>query len=190
MEQTTSEKILDTAQALIVAGGYNGFSYADISTAVGIRKASIHHHFPTKAQLVSVLLQRYAKQMEDGLNAVSANLPNPADRLQAYVDHWRSCISEASEPFCVCAMLASEMELLPEDVAAHVRRHFENLSRWLTSVLTAGIEQELFRPSGTPEEEAQILMACVHGAMLSARALGKPEIFAAIIDPQLQRLSA
>ncbi|MND25153.1 HTH-type transcriptional repressor NemR [compost metagenome] len=190
MEQTTSEKILDTAQALIVAGGYNGFSYADISTAVGIRKASIHHHFPTKAHLASVLLQRYAKQAEDGLNAVSANLPNPTDQLQAYFQHWRSCIVEASEPFCVCAMLASEMELLPEEVALHVRRHFENLGHWLTSVLKAGTEQGQFRLSGTPEEEAQILMACVHGAMLSARALGKPEIFVAIIGSQLRRLSA
>ncbi len=189
MTQITSEKILDVAQAQIAVGGYNGFSYADISDAIGIRKASIHHHFPTKAQLVSVLLQRYAKQAEDGLNLVSANLPNPIDQLQAYFDHWRSCITKASEPFCICAMLASEMELLPEEVSSHVRRHFENLGRWLTSVLKAGDEQKLFKLSGTPEDEAQILMASVHGAMLSARALGKPEIFAAIIGPQLARLT-
>lgn len=189
MEQTTSEKILDVAQTLVVAGGYSGFSYADISEAIGIRKASIHHHFPTKAQLVSVLLQRYAKQAEDGLNAVSANIPSPVDRLQAYFGHWQSCITQTSEPFCVCAMLASEIELLPEDVAAHVRRHFENLSRWLASTLTQGVKQGQFRLSGAPEEEAQILMASVHGAMLSARALGRPEIFAAIVGPQLGRLS-
>lgn len=189
MEQTTSEKILDVAQALVVAGGYNGFSYADISQAIGIRKASIHHHFPTKAHLLSVLLQRYAKQMEDSLNAVSANIPSPVDRLQAYFDHWHACIIETSEPFCVCAMLASEIELLPDEVALHVRRHFENLSLWLASTLTAGAEQGQFRLSGTAEEEAQILMASVHGAMLSARALGRPEIFAAIVGSQLGRLS-
>ena len=56
MEQTTSQKILDIAQSLVVAGGYNGFSYADISDAIGIRKPSIHHHFPTKAELVRVLV--------------------------------------------------------------------------------------------------------------------------------------
>lgn len=190
MEQTTAEKILDVTQALIVSGGYNGFSYADISDVIGIRKASIHHHFPTKAHLVSVLLQRYARQAEDGLNAASANFPNPVDRLGAYFEHWQTCIMEASEPFCLCAMLASEMELLPEEVISHVRRHFENLERWLTSVLASGAEQGRFRLSGTPEEEAQILMASVHGAMLSARALGRPEIFAAIVGPQLARLSA
>jgi TetR/AcrR family transcriptional repressor of nem operon len=188
MQQTTSEKILDVAQALIVAGGYNGFSYADISDTVGIRKASIHHHFPTKAELVSVLLERYAKQAETGLAFVAANIENPADQLQAYIGHWQTCILDASEPFCVCAMLASEIQLLPEDVASRVRRHFENLSQWLASVLKAGAEQGIFRLAGAPQDEAQILMASVHGAMLSARAFANPDIFTAIVGPQMARI--
>ena len=44
----TSDDILGCARTLIIAGGYNGFSYADVAAVVGIRKASIHHHFPTK----------------------------------------------------------------------------------------------------------------------------------------------
>jgi TetR/AcrR family transcriptional repressor of nem operon len=190
MEQTTSEKILDVAQTLVIAGGYNGFSYADIADAVGIRKASIHHHFPTKAELVSALLERYASQMAQGLSAVSANIPSPPGQLHAYLGHWQKCITDASQPFCVCAMLAGEMQLLPENVASRVRRHFENLARWLTSVLTAGTEQGLFKLEGTPEAQAQILMASVHGAMLSARAFGAPDIFATILDPQMAKLSA
>lgn len=189
MEQTTSEKILDVAQALIVAGGYNGFSYADISDAVGIRKASIHHHFPTKADLVTVLLKHYTKRAEDGLNAVSANIPDPAARLEAYFDHWQRCITDASQPFCVCAMLAGEIQLLPADVATYVRRHFETLGEWLTEVLKAGAEQNMFRFSGTPEAEGQMLMASVHGAMLSARAFGNPELFGTIVGLQKARLS-
>ncbi len=34
-------------------------SYADISTAVGIRKARIHYHFPSKEDLLASLLERY-----------------------------------------------------------------------------------------------------------------------------------
>ncbi|RVA86508.1 TetR/AcrR family transcriptional regulator, partial [Mesorhizobium sp. M7A.F.Ca.CA.004.02.1.1] len=71
---STSEKILDVAQSLIVAGGYNGFSYADISADIGIRKASIHHHFPTKAELVSVLVDRYRRQAEVGLESLRGEL--------------------------------------------------------------------------------------------------------------------
>ena len=46
------EEIIRVAQSLIIAGGYNAFSYADISKVVGIQNASIHHHFPSKVDLV------------------------------------------------------------------------------------------------------------------------------------------
>ncbi|MBB3133228.1 TetR/AcrR family transcriptional repressor of nem operon [Rhizobium pisi] len=185
---STSDKILDIAQSLIVAGGYNGFSYADISAAIGIRKASIHHHFPTKAELVSVLVDRYRKQAEAGLQSLREQAASPADQLQFYVDYWQSCIENASQPFCVCAMLASEMQMLPEEVASRVRAHFQSLSGWLTSVLQAGVEQGLFRLNKLPEEQAQMLMASVHGAMLSARAFGEPGLFIAIVAPEIARL--
>lgn len=190
MEQNTAEKILDAAQSLIVMGGYNGFSYADISEAVGIRKASIHHHFPTKADLVASLLTRYEAQAKAGLAAVRDTIPSPAGQLQAYIGHWQACIADASRPFCVCAMLAGEMPLLPEEVAAGVRAHFDHLSAWLAAVLKDGVEQKLFHLEATAEDEAQSLMACVHGAMLSARAFGRPGMFPAIVAPQVTRLAA
>ncbi|RUT83516.1 MULTISPECIES: TetR/AcrR family transcriptional regulator [unclassified Mesorhizobium] len=185
---STSEKILDVAQSLIVAGGYNGFSYADISAAIGIRKASIHHHFPTKAELVSVLVDRYRRQAEVGLESLRGELSSPAEQLQSYLNYWRTCIRDASPSFCVCAMLAGEMQMLPEEVASRVRAHFQNLAGWLTSVLRAGMEQDLFRLNNRPEEEAQMLMASVHGAMLSARAFNDPGLFTIIVTPQITRL--
>ncbi|MBX5143937.1 TetR/AcrR family transcriptional regulator [Rhizobium lentis] len=187
---STSDKILNIAQSLIVAGGYNGFSYADISAAIGIRKASIHHHFPTKAELVTVLVDRYRKQAEAGLQSVREQAANPADQLQFYVNYWHTCIRDASQPFCVCAMLASEMQMLPEEVVSRVRAHFQSLAAWLSSVLQAGVEQGVFRLDKRPEEQAQMLMASVHGAMLSARALGDPELFIAVVAPEVARLRA
>lgn len=185
---STSEKILDVAQSLIVAGGYNGFSYADISAAIGIRKASIHHHFPTKAELVSVLVDRYRQQAEAGLKSLREQSSSPAEQLQSYLNFWQTCIQDASLPFCVCAMLASEMQMLPEEVASRVRAHFHSLARWLTSVLQAGVEQDLFRLDKRSEEEAQMLMAAVHGAMLSARAFSDPGLFVAIVNSQVAKL--
>ncbi|GIQ78071.1 TetR/AcrR family transcriptional regulator [Bradyrhizobium sp. RD5-C2] len=185
---STSDRILDVAQSLIVAGGYNGFSYADISDAIGIRKASIHHHFPTKAELVSALVDRYRQETELGLRSLREQSADPADQLQSYVNFWQGCIQDASLPFCVCAMLAGEMPMLPDEVAARVRGHFDHLAGWLTSVLKTGADQHLFRLGRRPNEEAQMLMASVHGAMLSARAFDDPGLFAAIVKPQVARL--
>ncbi|MBP2558216.1 TetR/AcrR family transcriptional repressor of nem operon [Neorhizobium galegae] len=171
-------------------GGYNGFSYADISDAIGIRKASIHHHFPTKAELAAVVVDRYTQQAQRGLKSLSQQVPAPAEQLQAYLGYWQGCILDAFQSFWVCAMLAGEMQMLPEDVASRVRAHFRNLAGWLTSILKAGTEQGKFQFNKLPEEEAQILMASVHGAMLSARALGDPNIFLVIVSPRIARLRA
>jgi TetR/AcrR family transcriptional repressor of nem operon len=187
---STSERILDITQSLIVAGGYNGFSYADISAAIGIRKASVHHHFPTKAELVSALVDRYRQQSREGLIALSQQARSPVQKLQFYLNYWKACIQDASQPFCVCAMLASEMQMLPEEVAHGVGSHFRSLSEWLTSVLQEGEEQGLLHLDKQPTEEAQMLMASVHGAMLSARAFGDPGLFIAIVGPQIEKLQA
>ena len=55
----TRERILDVAQELVQTIGANAMSYQHISEAVGIRKASIHHHFPTKEGLIEALIERY-----------------------------------------------------------------------------------------------------------------------------------
>ena len=57
--QTRADDILRCARTLIIRGGYNSFSYADISNVVGIRNASIHHHFPSKSDLVCKLVEQY-----------------------------------------------------------------------------------------------------------------------------------
>jgi len=52
----TRTRILDTAQDLVQRIGANAMSYQHISEAVGIRKASIHHHFPKKEDLLEALI--------------------------------------------------------------------------------------------------------------------------------------
>ncbi|WP_371915197.1 TetR/AcrR family transcriptional regulator [Pseudomonas fluorescens] len=46
MSITTKAALLSYAQTQMRSKGYSAFSYADLAAKVGIRKASIHHHFP------------------------------------------------------------------------------------------------------------------------------------------------
>ncbi|MER9180907.1 TetR/AcrR family transcriptional regulator [Mesorhizobium sp. M0482] len=187
---TTSDDILACARSLIVAGGYNGFSYADIADVVGIRKASIHHHFPSKVDLVRTLVARYREETEAGMANVELHESDPLEQLRIYAGYWEACIANASAPFCICALLASELPVLPEEVGLEVRAHFRSLSAWLTSVMERGARHGQFRLMSTPRAEAEAFMATVHGAMLSARAYGDPKIFAVVTGPLLERLRA
>lgn len=183
-------EIVACARSLLAAGGYNGFSYADVSAAVAISKPSIHHHFASKAELVRVVLVRYRAEIRTGVAALEQQVPAPVAQLQAYTDYWSACIRDGSLPFCICAMLAAELPAIPAEVADEVRGHFSELSAWLTGVLTRGAAQKVFFLQATPEEEARTFMATVHGAMLSARAFGEPDLFPRIVQPLLRRLTS
>jgi TetR/AcrR family transcriptional repressor of nem operon len=187
---TTSDEILHCARNLIIAGGYNGFSYADIADVVGIRKASIHHHFPTKVDLVRTLLQRYREEFDAAVADIDGRFPDPMGRLGAYIGFWESCIGDPTRAFCVCALLASEIPLLPHELAQELKGHFQALSAWLASVLERGAEQGSIVLDGPPRSEAETFMATVHGAMLSARAYGDPKIFGVITQTVMKRFAA
>jgi TetR/AcrR family transcriptional repressor of nem operon len=187
---TTSDDILRCARSLIIAGGYHGFSYADISKVVGIRNASIHHHFPAKSDLVRTLVAKYREEAEAGIAALERQVSDPVEQLRAYAGYWEACIADARAPFCVCALLAAEIPVLPEEVALEVRAHFRMLSAWLTSVLERGAKQGSVQLTGTAKADAEAFMAVVHGAMLSARAYGDAKIFGVVIHPLLDRLAS
>jgi TetR/AcrR family transcriptional repressor of nem operon len=187
---TTSDEILACARALIATGGYNGFSYADIADVVGIRKASIHHHFPSKAELVTTLVKRYREAAEEGITNLEHGIASPLDQLRAYIPYWKTCIGDASAPFCICALLAGELPSLPDEVAVEIRAYFRFLSGWLTAALERGVRHGIIALAFAPRVEAEAFMATVHGAMLSARAYGDTAIFGSIMDPQLDRMAA
>ena len=184
----TVQAILRSAHSAILVGGYNGFSYADIATAVGIRKASIHHHFPTKVDLVRALLRQYRQEAEAGIAAIERHAPDPFDQLLAYTGYWESCIDKPETSYCLCALLATQIPALPDDIVFEVRAYFRSLSAWLASVLERGARQGVIALSGDPHSEAEVLMATVHGAMLSARAYGDPQAFSSVVQPAVNRL--
>jgi TetR/AcrR family transcriptional regulator, transcriptional repressor for nem operon len=182
-------EIVACAQSLLASGGYNGFSYADIAESVQISKASIHHHFPSKSELVQVVLRRYREQGRMGLAALESANPDPLKQLQAYMAYWETCIRDGSSPFCVCAMLAAEFPVIPPEVADEVRGHFRDLTTWLASLLKRGVKKGVFRLHTGAESEAMALVAAVHGAMLSARAYGDSEVFASIVQGSVRQLT-
>src|SRR5690606_35801449 len=54
-----AQEIIQRTVELLAAGGYHSFSFADIAERVQVRKASIHHHFPTKPELVRAVVARH-----------------------------------------------------------------------------------------------------------------------------------
>lgn len=188
MTGSTADQILNEARRLIMRRGYNGFSYADIAQTIGIRKASIHHHFAAKSDLAIAVIEQ-SRAVIQGQLEMLANLEPAADgQLRAYATYWERCIADDTAPFCVAAMLAAELPSLPDDVATAVKAHFTGLKTWLTHMLTLGVRQGSVTLTASPEEEADAFISAIYGAMLSARAFDDPTRFAAIIETLLSRV--
>ena len=181
-------ELLTHTRELLTSGGYNSFSYADLAARVGISKASIHHHFPTKELLVTTVVALYRQDARDGLAYLVKKFNEPVRQLEAYAGYWEDCIRSGDSPFCICAMLATELPTIPEGVAAEVRTHFRDLTTWLASVLERGAALGQFRLNGSPTESARGFMAVVHGAMLVARATDDPKVFGSIVRPAITAL--
>jgi TetR/AcrR family transcriptional repressor of nem operon len=173
----------------MVQRGYAAFSYADISASVGIAKASIHHHYPTKAGLAVAVLTAHRERLELALGLLDDEIRDPLMRITAYVQHWEKCIEDRSMTFCVAALLGAEMPSLPVEVQAEVKRHFAFLSQWIEKTLKAGERAKVIRLEEKAATEAQILMAVVHGAMLSARASGIDDVYGVTTAAALRRIS-
>ena len=189
MQGETAERILDAANALLIDRGYSAFSYADIAETVKIRKASIHHHFPTKSGLVVAVLRRHRTRISGGIQALDAQIENPLLRIRNYFKYWEGCIEGRTLSFCIGALLGAEMPSLPEDVQAEVRLHFAMLTEWFERTLKAGTKARAIQLQGTVATEAQTLIAVLHGGMLSARATSNCDVFRSLSQAQLNRIS-
>lgn len=182
-------EIISHTRLLLVAGGYNSFSYADLAARVNITKASIHHHFPSKEVLVKTVVTLYRQDAKNGLASLEERFGDPLSELNAYVGYWADCIRSGEAPFCICAMLAAELPTIPEDVAVEVRTHFRDLNAWLAGVLKRGAAEGQFHLSKSPAESARAFMAVVHGAMLMARAMDDTKVFTAVVQPAIHNLT-
>ncbi|MCQ8279559.1 TetR/AcrR family transcriptional regulator [Acetobacteraceae bacterium KSS8] len=193
MSATTGEtaaKLMGGAADLIARNGYSGFSYADLAERFGLRKASIHYHFPSKTDLVVAVVEQGRARIASQIAVLEAGAPVATEQLRVYVDFWRRCIRDGTVPFCLAAVLGAELPGLPDPVAQAVRRHFADLADWLSRVLALGAEQQTMRLPMPASAEAEILMATIYGAMLAARAFDDPDRFDAIVEAALARIRA
>ena len=158
MGKTSTEEILDAAEHRCRAAGYNGFSFRDLATDVGVKSASIHHHFPTKPALVTALAQRYSTRFFDHVKDVPAG----ECRVAAYRNAFRTAIEEHCA-MCLFGILGSEADGLPDEVSKEATAFYTRAVAHLSEGLDSSPTQARRR--------ATAIMAQLEGAIIMARTL-------------------
>ena len=155
--------------------GFNAFSYADIAAELAITKASLHHHFPSKARLGEALIARYAERFAGALAAIDADGARAPEKLDAYAGLYADVLREGR--MCLCGMLAAEYETLPSAIRDAVIGFLDDNEAWLERVLIQGREDKSLRFDGPAKDIASGVLSGLEGAMLLARSRGELDSF-------------
>jgi len=168
----TAEQILDLAETLIQTRGYSAFSYQDIADSLGIRKASIHYHFASKAELGVAVVDRYIERFGAALVSIAEDEKQSSlAMLDFYVQPY---LQFASTPdrVCLSGALAGEMMALPLEVRARVDHFFRTHQLWLTKILKRGVARGEFRLAAPAPKVARFIFGALQGALLVKRTTG------------------
>jgi len=182
----TAERLMDLAEAHIRNAGYGSFSFRELAAEIGIKSASVHHYFPTKADMAAAVAKRYGGRFF----AAVAPRPDetPGDAIRAYRDAFRTGL-DLDGRMCLFGVLGAEVGFLSAEVIEEIVGFFHRCI------------DDLSQRIGGPDAEARAfhVMATLEGATMLAHACRSIEAFdqaaASLCDtrraerPQLSRPS-
>jgi TetR/AcrR family transcriptional repressor of nem operon len=174
---TIRDAILSSAEARLRRDGFHGFSFRDLAADVGIKSASVHYHFPTKADLGVDLMKNYQEQMLAAFGDAEDDR-TLTDKLGAVREAYRRRLSHKAG-ICLCAILAAEHAGLPEPVGEALKDYFAACRNWLISVFVRS-------GAGEPEKRAMVFSSALQGALLMSNAMGDPTLFNRVAEEAIR----
>jgi TetR/AcrR family transcriptional repressor of nem operon len=187
----TRLSILRIARELIQTRSYLGLSFQDLADQVGIRKASLYHHFPSKEALGVAVLERSTQQFDQWI-AKRAGMP-PRQQLSDYIAMFRDTLGAGRRVCPGGAMVAGWDSIEPglQHAIGHLR---ERQLAWLSTVIaqikpaSASKDASALAPNPTPAQFAAQTFALCQGALLTARISGRPNDFDEAVAPLMAAL--
>lgn len=177
MATNSRESILAAARQTAQLHGYGGLNFRDLAKAVGIKSASIHYHFPTKADLGAAVARRYCEDTAGSLDTMAAAAGDAKRSLRDYPNEFRKSLANGNR-LCLCSFMAAEYDDLPEAVKTEVQAFADVNIAWLRRMLVeAGVV-----PASQSEVRARAIFAAVAGAQLVARSRADIALYDSMIE--------
>jgi len=180
-QQTTnssSDKIIAAATKMAQAHGYSGLNVRSLAEDVGIRAASLYHHFPSKAELAAAVAKRYWEDAAALLDSLWMETEDPLTCLRRYPSETFRKSLEVGNRMCLASFMTAEYDDLPEAVRKEAQIFADVNVAWLTKVLLAvgGMSAK------EAKKQALSIFAAVAGAQLIARGRSDLALFDSLID--------
>lgn len=162
------EKLEVAAQNAVQRSGLKGLSFRTLADEIGIKSSSVHYHFPEKADLARVLIERYSESFFIALGEISAETWGLKRKVRAFIEIFESVAEE--DKLCLCGMMASEIEQLGESNQKLLSQYFLRTEQWLTDLFDE-YRDDIITPLNS-KTLAKILLCGLEGALLLDRTVG------------------
>ncbi|GAB2944125.1 TetR/AcrR family transcriptional regulator [Hymenobacter coalescens] len=170
----TRTRILNLAEELLLARGFNAFSYQHIAKELAVKPAAIHYHFPAKEDLGTAVIRRQLGRLRKWRGLPRVTDLTPAQQFEALVEVY-DARAATQRQVCFFGALAAEFQTLPEAMQQELRILNEELTTWLAGVLAAGRTDGSLHFRGHPLSKAALVLTTLAGALQVARVHGQEQ---------------
>jgi AcrR family transcriptional regulator len=176
----TRQRILDVAEAAILAKGFDATSIEEIVAGAEITRSGFFYHFPDKNALARALIERYIEAdriLLDGIFARAAELSD--DPLQAFLIGLKLFAETMDDlpnghPGCIVALVAYQDRLFDAEVRALNREAILSWRRLFLAHLERIAERYPPREPVDLAALADMVSSVIEGGIVIARALREP----------------
>ncbi len=184
--KNTKSEIIDLAENLLLDRGFNGFSYAHISSVLKIKNAAIHYYFPTKSDLGVAIIQRARERFVRWSHDERMLAKSPAEKLEAYFRAYLRFL-EAGQQVCLGGALETDYKTLPTEMQVETQKFTSEIFNWMADVLEEGRKKDILNFPGEARDQAILILSSLQGALQMTRAVGPACLHLAMV--QIRRLT-
>ncbi|MBL8906764.1 MAG: TetR/AcrR family transcriptional regulator [Rhizobiales bacterium] len=171
-QHQSKTRLLDAALLVFRSRGYAGSTVEDVCAEADLTKGSFFHHFKTKEELAIAAAQHFSDRA-DALftHAPYIDLPDPRDRLLAYVDFRIAILKgELRDYTCLLGTLVQETYQTHPAIRAACERHLTTHVDMLARDIAAAKARYAPDAAWTPESLGFHIQATIQGAFILAKA--------------------
>lgn len=174
--KASRQSLLEIGKEIVCRQGFGGLSFGALATGAGIRKASVHHHFATKADFAAALIARETEALTTALSAAEADTRRGYLAMREFLRERREESDEGTALDLLTALSADASTLNGGSLAALASAR-ELVVRRIAAILQTGRRDRTIAVAGDIEEEARAVLSQVEGAQIAARAAGDIAVF-------------
>lgn len=178
----TRERILDIAEAAVLAKGFGATSIDELIAEAGITKSGFFYHFKDKNELAKGLLHRYGEQNDRLLERVfgrAAQLTDdPLQRLLIGLNLFAEYMGALpnGHPGCLVASMSYQDRLFDREVRAIVTETTAVWVAYFEDMVEAILAAYAPREPVDAAKLARTICCAIDGGIVMSKALGRPEV--------------